>query len=238
MPLEPGPITAPAIRTQFQIECTQPIVLREARPLTLEELALAPAPRASVTQALLADDGTPTADFARDLSPRAPIDSGARRVTSKYIRARHHAIARSIVAGLSDQEIISAHKTSAANLTILRQSPAFQDLLSVYLEGALEETLNMRARIMAAASDALDELHARIVEEDGPAIPTATLLKATTDLLDRAGHSPINRLHVKQERGLSPSTIEALKAELAPAPCIVVEAPAAAGAGAEPEVEE
>jgi len=109
------------------------------------------------------------------------------------IRARHHAIARMLVAGAKDKEICEAIGISQPTLGHLKDSPAFMALYLEYSAMADEAALDLRTRMTAAAGLGVDELTRRLAEAPEQ-IPTKDLKEITTVMLDRVGHGATTKV--------------------------------------------
>lgn len=109
------------------------------------------------------------------------------------IRARHHAIARMLVAGAKDKEICEAIGVSQPTLSHLRDSPAFMALYLEYSAMADEAAIDLRTRMTAAAGLGVDELTRRLAEAPEQ-IPTKDLKEITTVMLDRVGHGATTKV--------------------------------------------
>jgi hypothetical protein len=109
------------------------------------------------------------------------------------LRARHHAIARMMVAGAKDEEICQAIGISRVTLYHLRDSPAFMALYLEYSAMADEAAIDLRMRMTAAAGLAVDEITRRLAETP-ETFPTKDLKEVATTLLDRVGHGPTQKV--------------------------------------------
>lgn len=173
------------------------------------------------------DFGAPISVLAvREITPLEA--EAARRVTRtgdgpqpamKNVRLRHHELARLLAAGLTDAEaakIVDMHPTTIGTL---KRSPAFKNLLIHYAALRDGEALGIAARLKETGLDALLELASRL--RDSPEdIPTAEIRKIATDLLDRAGFSPVQK-NVNINSGLSKDDIAELRKQHAPATKVI-----------------
>lgn len=130
-----------------------------------------------------------TAEDRKDLQERGPHHSAA-LVTN--IRYRHHAIARLMAAGLKDVEIIRRIGGTSTNLSILKTSPAFRELVEHYKGKADDRAFDLREQLEALASASVDELMQRITEKPEE-VGTRTLERIAMSAADRVGHSPVRR---------------------------------------------
>lgn len=122
-----------------------------------------------------------------------PQNTRRPELLANKLRARHHAIARMMVAGAKDVEIGRAVGCSQQTLSLLKDSPAFMALYLEYAAMADEAAVDMKARLTAAAGLGLDEITRRLVEAPEQ-VPTKDLREITTNLLDRSGHGPTQKV--------------------------------------------
>lgn len=115
------------------------------------------------------------------------VGTGEKRSLAK-IKAHHHEIARLVAAGHKNVDVARITGYHPATIGNLLQTPAFNDLVHHYNELRTDEQMRLDTQVQMAASEALAELREKIMsgELQGPA-----LAKATMDLLDRAGESPV-----------------------------------------------
>lgn len=146
-----------------------------------------------------------------DLEKLKTQTRGSKPPALQKIRDSHHALARAIAQGMSQTEAARNTGFSVSRVSILLQDPTFSDLVAFYRERVNEAYMDLHERIKLLSVDAVEELHDRLRSEPDK-ISTSTLLELTTRILDRAGHSPVQRseskhLHVH----LNPSEIQELK---------------------------
>jgi hypothetical protein len=109
------------------------------------------------------------------------------------LRARHHAIARMMVAGATDAEICRAVGCTPPTIAALRDSPAFMALYAEYAAMADEAAIDLKTRLTVAAGLAADEITRRLATESEN-IPIKELRDTMTSLLDRVGHGPTQKV--------------------------------------------
>lgn len=109
----------------------------------------------------------------------------------KTLRTRHHEIARLLAMGYKQVEVAAMIGTTGAAIWVLLQNPAFQDLLSQYMARRDAEAVSLQSRVEMVAHDAVDKLQ-ELLDKDDELTP-AFVLKATTELLDRAGVGPTSK---------------------------------------------
>ena len=117
------------------------------------------------------------------------------RVRLKKLRDSHHVIARLIVSGLSNREVAQRAGYSETRVSIIKQSPAMQELIARY---RADDDASWRE----ARDEFYDDVHLagrsawrkvnEIFEADDALeqteIPLATLLKVASDASDRVGY--------------------------------------------------
>lgn len=164
------------------------------RELTPEEVSTLPPPGHNARQAELAAQ--------RGQAPARSVER---------LKTRHHEIARLMAAGLTDTEVAETMAVSMPHLNLLKRSPAFQQLLFTYMSIRDQSAIDMGVRIKQAASLSLEKLTEKLAETDSTELPLDVLRRTTTDLLDRAGHSPVSKT-LQLTGALSPQDIDDIKA--------------------------
>ena len=128
--------------------------------------------------------------LSEDLVVLETTPANSAPATIKKIREIHHQAARLMATGMKDVEISAVIGLTQNRLSILKNDPAFKELIQFYSgrEDARFEVV--QDRLKAVGLDALAEIHERITE--GPeAIGTKTLLEIATSALGASGHGPI-----------------------------------------------
>jgi hypothetical protein len=107
----------------------------------------------------------------------------------KQLRYKHHALARSLAAGM--QESVAAAITGFAPVTvsILKRDPAFADLVRFYASEEGKGFDQVRAQILGVGLKFIEEIDRRVSEEPGE-VTMKDLRETGTVLLDRAGFGP------------------------------------------------
>lgn len=118
--------------------------------------------------------------FAGERGKQKPI--GIQR-----LREKHHALARSLASGLSQNEAAYMHGFTPSRVSILKNDPTFTDLVNHYV-GDIDLTF---AEVNKKAADlgehALDVLGHRL-EESEEDFSKAELLSIATTMMDRTGN--------------------------------------------------
>lgn len=127
------------------------------------------------------------------------------------IRARHHAIARMLVAGATQTEAAEAVGSTPQTITKLLQAPAFKALMLEYSAMADAEAIDLRQRISVVAGLGLDDLTRRLADpEEVQKLPTKELREVAFGALDRIGHGPTQKVQTTS-MALTPEDIRELK---------------------------
>ena len=126
-----------------------------------------------------------TVDVDEVIPPAAPP-------VVKRLRDSHHAVARLMAAGLRPAEVSAQTGYALSRLSILQNDPAFMELLAFYRADSDRVAKDVEALFRMVGLDFLQELHERLQDSPGD-MADGFLLEAVKALLDRAGHSPVNR---------------------------------------------
>ena len=105
----------------------------------------------------------------------------------KRISDRHHALARLLASGTPEGEAALILNYDISRVSILKQSPAFQELLDVYRSEVDREFATNLEHMAGLSRDALLELRERM-EEEPEKFSHRELLAIITELNDRAGN--------------------------------------------------
>lgn len=111
------------------------------------------------------------------------------------MRDRHHWIARLVAQGNDKVEISALTGMSLSRLDILADDPAFLELVSHYRAESKEYYIDTLKRISHLAGHAVEELQERL-ENSPEEFSIKDLMKLSTDLLDRTGFGPQQKLQV------------------------------------------
>lgn len=128
----------------------------------------------------------------RDLRPDDETAAARPRELTR-LRDSHHQVARLIAAGLRTEEVSRISGYSPSRLAWLQnQDPAFKELVAFYRLDREETQMNVEARLLGVALDAVQTFHERMLDEPETISP-ATVLEAAKVLLDRAGYAPVTK---------------------------------------------
>lgn len=154
---------------------------RKGRPtLPIEELVLSHGP-------ITAED----IQVARaHVASGQPI--GVANPTLKAIRNTHHRLAQLLAAGMDETPAGRLCNYSPSRVSVLKTSPAFQELLSYYADKVEQEFVEFAHAAGELSKDFLGELQRRLDETPEAFTPT-TLMEAIRTLADRSGNAPVQR---------------------------------------------
>lgn len=130
------------------------------------------------------------AEFVRevteaDLELIATKDAGSVPSPIQRITDRHHALARLLASGVAEGEAALILNYDNSRVSILKNSPAFQELLNLYRSEVDREFASVLDHMSGLSRDALLELRDRI--EDNPKdFSHRELLSIVTEMSDRA----------------------------------------------------
>jgi hypothetical protein len=128
------------------------------------------------------------------------------------LRQVHHAVARYLVAGMRPVEVSELIGVSQTTISILQQSPAFQELLEHYREKADSVAFDFQEKIRLLGADTISRLHEMVVENEG--LEPEFLRKLTVDLADRLGYAPVKRVEKRIfTTTISVEDLQAIKAK-------------------------
>lgn len=135
------------------------------------------------------------------------------------LRYSHHEVARLLALGATGLQVERATGIAKETISSLTRTPSFQALIAQYRQqelGSLNELV--RERMTTMLMDVFTELHGRVLEGKAK---TGELTKLSEVLLDRTGHSPVQK-SLSVNVGLGAQTLQAVKetvrASLAKAP--------------------
>lgn len=160
-----------------------------------------------------------SASFVRDLTEEDMVIQRETKLGSvtpaiKRIKDTHHTLARLIAEGKRGVEISAITGFSQSRISILKNDPAFAELIEFYREQVGGVYLNVHERISAVAIEATAELHHRLVEEP-EAVKTSELIEIAKFAHDRTGFGPTTKSVSKNvSLTLNGADIAAMKAEV------------------------
>lgn len=116
-------------------------------------------------------------------------EKGSQAPALKRISDRHHSLARMLAGGMPEGEAAVYCGYSLSRVSILKDDPAFQELLAFYRENVEREYMDLHQRLSGLAQDAAAELSIRL-EEKPEDISIGQLMEITKMGADRTGHGP------------------------------------------------
>lgn len=136
-------------------------------------------------------------EVVRELNPTdlalLQLERGIKAPAIKNLRDSHHAIARCIAEGKSGVETQYITGYSASRISILKDDPAFKELVEFYKSKTEEikdqAAIDHAAKMAALHSDILDEISDRL-HESPEKIAFDELITAGKFVADRTGHGP------------------------------------------------
>lgn len=105
------------------------------------------------------------------------------------LRDRHHALARAIANGVSQNEAAVVAGYSPSRVSILLSDPSFKELVEHYRGQKNEQYRDFHSQLAHLASTASDELLDRL-EDEPEKFDNEALLKIVTVTADRTGYGP------------------------------------------------
>lgn len=132
---------------------------------------------------------------AMDLATRGEVGSVAPKI--KKIRASHHYLAQQLAMGdLKQTEIAMTTGFSESRISILKNDPAFQELLAFYANQRKEAVADTLKQLSVLGHDALAELRDRL-EDEPDSFSSRELLEIVKVMMDRTGHGPTTKIEAQ-----------------------------------------
>lgn len=119
-----------------------------------------------------------------DMEILATQPLGSKPAPIKRLSDRHHALARLLSAGTPDGEAALILGFDLSRVSILKNSPAFQELLALYRGEVNREFASVLDHMAGLSKDALLVLRERL-EENEDRFSNNELMKLATDMVDR-----------------------------------------------------
>ncbi len=120
-----------------------------------------------------------------DLELASTVERNSQPPAIKRITDRHHALARLLAAGTPEGEAALILGYDNSRVSILKQSPAFQELLDLYRAEVDREFATTLDHMAGLSRDALLELRERI-EEEPEKFSNRELLSVVNEMVDRS----------------------------------------------------
>lgn len=109
--------------------------------------------------------------------------------TVTRMRESHHTLARLLASGMSREQAALLTNYTPAYIRILCDTPAFQELLTLYTQEFIGQARDVQAQLLEVALDSLNEYRERL-ETRPEELSAKDLLSAAKLGLDRSGFGP------------------------------------------------
>lgn len=119
-----------------------------------------------------------------DLEIMATVPAGSKPIAVKRLTDRHHALARLLAAGTPEGEAAMILNYDLSRVSILKNSPAFQELVALYRSEVNREFASVLDHMAGISRDALVILRDRM-EDNEDRFSNNELMKIATDFTDR-----------------------------------------------------
>ncbi len=117
---------------------------------------------------------------------------GTNSIDIKTLRPSHHRLAQLLAMGMDEIPASRECNYTVAYVSVLKTSPAFQELLAHYSGQVKEEFSDFVTSAGVLAQDFLAELQSRLHEKPEAFTPSS-LMEAVRTLADRSGHAPVSK---------------------------------------------
>ena len=145
-------------------------------------------------------------EVLRELVPgdaeMANAERGSKAPEIKKLRDRHHALAKALATGTEEGEAAIMCGYSLSRVSILKDDPAFKELVAFYRKGQEEQYYGIHEKLAGVAGDALDEIQERL-EAKPDEFSIGQLMDLTKLGADRTGHGPSSSTTVDVRHGLA-----------------------------------
>lgn len=106
------------------------------------------------------------------------------------LKSSHHNLARLLAEGRTGVEASYITGYSQSRISILKSDPAFMELVVYYAGQAEEVFINVHERLANLGLDALEALHEKLLDPEGPDLSIKELKDIVELTMDRAGFGP------------------------------------------------
>jgi len=130
-------------------------------------------------------------------------------VPLKKLREIHHRIALLMVTGQFDADVAAATGYSLTRLSILKNDPAFKELLEFYRDSRKKAETQVMENLSTLRNDAISELSERL-EVEPESFSNRELMELLTTTADRTGHGPTSK-SMNMHMGVSVNAAELAK---------------------------
>lgn len=120
-------------------------------------------------------------------------ERGTKAPPIKRLSERHHSLARCLASGMSDGDAAITCGYTQSRVSILKDDPAFRELLAFYREDVTDKYLDMHGVLAGLSLDAAMELRERLeadMQADDKTLSVGQLVELTKLGADRTGFGP------------------------------------------------
>lgn len=128
------------------------------------------------------------------------------------IRFQHHSLARLLAEGRPQEECALITGFSPSRISILKQDPAFKELLASYLASTQAVYVNVHERLAALGLNTIEELMERL-DTEPDSFSHNELMELSKLTLDRSGYGPASKVSHDHTLSLAPEVLDRIKAE-------------------------
>lgn len=136
--------------------------------------------------------------------------------TLQELKQSHHMLARVMASGVyrGDAEVATITGFSVQRITMLKNDPAFAELLAYYSDMEEEQhtlaTANMHTRLAALGFDAIETLHNKLHDEPD-SFNVKTLLAIVEAISDRTGHGKTSTVNTNVSLSLDEGALTRIR---------------------------
>ena len=133
--------------------------------------------------------------FVRDINPSDahllanPPPQGSKTSPVIKLRQQHHMVARLVAEGVKGVEISAITGYSQSRISILKNDPAFKELVAYYTDNSKEIYLDMHSRLATLGEASIEEIRERL-EDDPESFSNRELMMVAELTLDRSVAPP------------------------------------------------
>jgi hypothetical protein len=110
----------------------------------------------------------------------------------KAIRYSHHRLAQCLAMGMTETQAAAACNITMGRIWVLKNSPAFAELVAHYKEGIDAEFADFVTSAKMIGLDLLGRLR-EVLDENPEQFTITQLIEAIKIIADRSGNAPVNR---------------------------------------------
>lgn len=129
---------------------------------------------------------------------RVPSENNTPAQPLTHLWERHKEIIRRLIAGERQKDIADDLGLSYSRMSIICNSPAFKSQLNRMSLDANAQAINVQDRITDLSEDAISILE-DVLQDNNSGLGIKDQVKVAQDVLDRAGHSAVKKVHTMNE---------------------------------------